>query len=52
MRINKPLPDDDPLQRKPVISLAKEELGWQPQIPLEEGLDKTIKWFKEKFIRR
>ncbi|HSX42977.1 MAG TPA: UDP-glucuronic acid decarboxylase family protein [Candidatus Saccharimonadales bacterium] len=41
-----PLPGDDPTQRKPVIELAKERLGWAPTIPLEQGLDKTIEYFK------
>ncbi|MBQ6125939.1 MAG: SDR family oxidoreductase [Erysipelotrichaceae bacterium] len=41
-----PLPQDDPTQRKPVIDLAKKELGWEPTIPLEEGLKKTIEYFK------
>jgi len=44
-----PLPSDDPRQRKPDISLAKEKLGWQPTIPLEEGLPKTIEYFKKVF---
>ena len=44
--IYEPLPSDDPLQRKPVIELAKKELGWEPTIPLEEGLKKTIEYFK------
>ena len=44
--INKPLPQDDPMQRKPDISLAKEKLGWEPKIDLEEGLKRTIKYFK------
>ena len=44
--INKPLPEDDPLQRKPNINLAKEKLGWEPKICLDEGLDKTIERFK------
>ena len=42
-----PLPQDDPTQRKPVIDLAKKELDWEPTIPLEEGLKKTIAYFKE-----
>lgn len=42
-----PLPQDDPTQRKPVIDLAKEKLNWQPTIPLDEGLRKTIDYFKE-----
>jgi UDP-glucuronate decarboxylase len=40
-----PLPVDDPTQRKPDISLAKQELGWQPTINLREGLEKTIAYF-------
>lgn len=44
--IHMPLPADDPLQRKPDISLAKEKLNWEPLIPLEEGLIKTIDYFK------
>lgn len=41
-----PLPGDDPTQRKPVIDLAKEKLDWEPTIALEEGLMKTIEYFK------
>lgn len=41
-----PLPADDPMQRKPDISLAKEKLDWEPIIELEEGLQKTIAFFK------
>lgn len=41
-----PLPSDDPLQRRPVIDLAKEKLDWEPSISLEEGLQKTIAYFK------
>lgn len=44
--IYQPLPADDPLQRKPVIDLAKEHLGWEPKVMLDEGLDKTIAYFK------
>ena len=40
-----PLPQDDPLQRKPVIELAKKELNWEPKVPLREGLIKTISYF-------
>jgi nucleoside-diphosphate-sugar epimerase len=43
----KPLPQDDPKQRKPNIALAQKELGWTPKIHLEEGLDKTIHYFKK-----
>ena len=41
-----PLPQDDPLQRRPDISLAKTELGWEPKVNLREGLSKTISYFK------
>jgi UDP-glucuronate decarboxylase len=41
-----PLPEDDPKQRKPDITLAKKELGWQPVVGLEEGLGKTIEYFR------
>ena len=44
--ISKPLPEDDPLQRKPFLELAKKELNWVPSIKLNEGLDKTINYFK------
>jgi len=44
--IYEPLPGDDPTQRQPDISLAKEKLGWEPKIQLEEGLKKTIPYFK------
>ncbi|MDR0712751.1 MAG: SDR family oxidoreductase [Bacteroidales bacterium] len=43
-----PLPQDDPVQRKPDITLAEKELGWTPTVPLEEGLKKTIRYFKTK----
>ena len=42
-----PLPNDDPLQRCPDISLAKEKLDWQPAVELEQGLQKTINYFKK-----
>lgn len=42
----KPLPSDDPKRRKPDISLAKELLGWEPKVPLREGLAKTIEYFR------
>lgn len=42
------LPQDDPTQRQPDISLAKEKLNWHPRIPLAEGLPKTIEFFKGK----
>lgn len=43
----KPLPADDPKQRQPLIELAKEKLGWTPEVPLEEGLKKTIAYFED-----
>jgi len=43
----KPLPEDDPVQRRPDISLAKERLGWKPGVALEKGLKATIEYFKE-----
>jgi UDP-glucuronate decarboxylase len=42
-----PLPGDDPLQRCPDIGLAKSALGWEPRVALEDGLEKTIRYFKE-----
>lgn len=45
--VYKPLPSDDPTQRKPVIDLAKEKLQWQPSILLDEGLSRTIDYFKQ-----
>ena len=44
--IDQALPEDDPLQRQPVIKLAQEKLNWSPKIELDEGLTKTIQWFK------
>ena len=46
--IYKPLPSDDPTQRRPDITLAKKELNWEPKITLSEGLDKTIEYFLQK----
>ena len=50
--IYKELPVDDPTQRRPDISLAKKELGWEPKIELEEGLKKTIEYFKSRIEER
>ena len=44
--ITMPLPADDPMQRQPDITLAKSKLGWEPKIPLREGLARTIEWFR------
>lgn len=43
--VHKPLPHDDPMQRQPDISLAREKLGWEPEIQLRDGLVKTIAYF-------
>jgi UDP-glucuronate decarboxylase len=43
----RPLPQDDPVRRQPDITRAKQQLGWEPTIPLDQGLDKTIAYFKE-----
>jgi len=45
--VHQPLPEDDPRQRQPDISLAKSTLGWEPVVPLEEGLRKTVDYFKK-----
>jgi UDP-glucuronate decarboxylase len=44
--VHRPLPSDDPRQRCPDITLAREKLGWSPAIPLEQGLTRTIDYFK------
>lgn len=44
--VHKPLPQDDPTQRKPVIALAEKELQWKPTINLQEGLRRTIEYFR------
>jgi UDP-glucuronate decarboxylase len=45
--VHRPLPQDDPMQRCPDITLAKKVLGWQPNVPLDEGLRRTITYFDE-----
>jgi UDP-glucuronate decarboxylase len=42
-----PLPEDDPKQRQPDITLAKDKLGWEPKVPLRQGLEKTIAYFSK-----
>jgi nucleoside-diphosphate-sugar epimerase len=42
-----PRPEDDPTVRQPDITLAREVLGWEPVVPFEEGLKRTIAWFRE-----
>jgi dTDP-glucose 4,6-dehydratase len=48
----RPLPSDDPKQRRPDISLAREVLGWEPVVPLREGLTRTIAWYREELAAR
>jgi UDP-glucuronate decarboxylase len=45
--IQQPLPADDPRQRQPDITKARELLGWEPKVALSEGLDRTIAFFQE-----
>ena len=44
----KPLPQDDPKQRRPDISRARKYLEWEPKVPLEKGLVETIEYFRQK----
>jgi UDP-glucuronate decarboxylase len=44
---NRPLPADDPKQRRPDITLAKKHLGWEPKVPLAEGIERTIAYFRK-----
>jgi len=46
----KELPEDDPAQRCPDITLAREKLGWNPSVELEHGLVETVEWFRENYI--
>lgn len=48
----KPLPQDDPLQRKPDISMAKNVLGWEPKVDLQTGLEKTITYFAQYSVQQ
>jgi UDP-glucuronate decarboxylase len=45
--VYKPLPADDPTRRRPDISRAESTLGWEPTVPLEEGLERTIAYFRQ-----
>lgn len=49
--IYRPLPEDDPKQRQPDITLAKRKLKWQPSVRIEKGLKETVKYFKEKLSK-
>jgi dTDP-glucose 4,6-dehydratase len=46
--VHEPLPVDDPTQRRPDITLARQRLGWEPQVQLREGLERTAAWFRER----
>jgi UDP-glucuronate decarboxylase len=50
--VYKPLPSDDPTQRRPEITRAKEVLGWQPNVQLREGLAKTVAYFESHLLKR
>lgn len=47
--VYRPLPQDDPKQRRPDISLAQKELGWEPKVGLEDGIARTMNWFAENY---
>lgn len=49
--VYRPLPSDDPKRRKPDITLAKELLGWEPRVPLADGLAKTIEYFRNRVVK-
>jgi len=49
--ILEPLPDDDPVQRRPDITIARDILDWEPMIQLQEGLEKTIKYFEGRLLK-
>ena len=49
--ILEPLPDDDPVQRRPDITIARDILNWEPRIQLQEGLEKTIKYFEGRLLK-
>jgi len=50
--VHNPLPSDDPIRRRPDIALAKEKLGWEPTVSLDEGLTRTIEYFRGKLRTR
>jgi UDP-glucuronate decarboxylase len=45
--VHRPLPEDDPAQRRPDLTLAREKLGWEPKVSLDDGLSRTIAYFRE-----
>jgi nucleoside-diphosphate-sugar epimerase len=44
--VYRPLPKDDPTRRRPDITRARTELGWEPQVSFEDGIERTIDWFR------
>ena len=50
--VHRPLPTDDPLQRCPDITLARAALGWEPKVPLEQGLSRTVEYFERLLAQR
>jgi UDP-glucuronate decarboxylase len=48
---HRPLPQDDPTQRKPDVSLAREKLGWEATVRLQEGLKATIDYFEKRLSK-
>jgi nucleoside-diphosphate-sugar epimerase len=49
--VHEPLPEDDPKRRCPDITRAREALGWEPRVPVREGLKRTLDWFAERLER-
>ena len=49
--VHKPLPSDDPTQRKPDITLAGQKLGWKPAVSVDAGLKRTIEHFRKEIAR-
>ena len=45
--VSKPLPGDDPKQRQPDITRAREKLGWEPKVPVQDGLTRTVEYFRQ-----
>jgi dTDP-glucose 4,6-dehydratase len=52
VRLVRPLPENDPRQRRPDISRARSLLGWEPRVPLEQGLRATVEWFRRELASR
>jgi UDP-glucuronate decarboxylase len=50
--VYRPLPEDDPKQRRPDLQLAKTKLGWEPKVSIDEGLERTVAYFKMRFFKR